>query len=100
MRVQSVRDVDEAHITAIGELDIESVPLLAAEFEAAERGDAELIVLDLSGLTFVDSTGLRFLLGASDGCGGEGGRLRILEGSEPLERLLDIVGLRERLPIG
>jgi anti-sigma B factor antagonist len=86
------------HIAASGELDIATVELLERDLRAAEQTDAETIVVDLSGLTFVDSTGLRVLLEASERSA-ETDRLRMIAGAPALERLLDIVGLRERLPL-
>jgi anti-anti-sigma factor len=82
-----------------GELDIATVAVLEPAVLAAEATDAETILLDLSGLTFIDSTGLRLVLDINDRCGGAVDRLRVIAGSPAVERLLDIVGLRERLPL-
>jgi anti-anti-sigma factor len=82
-----------------GELDIATVSVLEPVMLAAEATDADTIVLDLSGLTFIDSTGLRLVLDANDRCGGEVDRLRVIAGSPAVERLLDVVGLRDRLPL-
>ncbi len=99
LSVQRERRGDSQHVAASGELDIATVELLEQELLAAERTDADTIVLDLSGLEFIDSTGLRIVLDANERCGGRGGRLRLIAGSPAVERLLDIVGLRERLPL-
>ena len=82
-----------------GELDIATVDVLERALLEAEQTDAELIVLDLSGLTFIDSTGLRLVLDVNERCGGSVDRLRVIAGAPAVERLLDIVGLRERLPL-
>jgi anti-sigma B factor antagonist len=86
------------HIAACGELDIATVELLERDLIAAEQTDADTIVLDLRGLSFIDSTGLKLLLDANDRSA-DTDRLRMIAGSPALERLLDIVGLRERLPL-
>jgi hypothetical protein len=39
------------------------------------------------------------VLDVNDRCGGDADRLRVIAGSPAVERLLDIVGLRERLPL-
>jgi anti-sigma B factor antagonist len=75
-----------------GELDIATVPLLEAAFD--EAGDAP-VLLDLAGITFIDSTGLQLLLRLSERAGG---RLQITS-SPALERLLEITGVRDRLPL-
>ena len=91
---------EDAHYVApSGELDIATVELLERALLEVERADSARIVLDLSGLSFIDSTGLRLLLDVNERCGGAADRLRVIAGSPAIERLLDIVGLRERLPL-
>jgi len=99
LSIRSERRGDSQHVEPTGELDIATAELLEAELRAVELSDAETIVLDLSGLSFMDSTGLRVLLDFNERCGGDGGRLRVITGSPAVDRLLDIVGLRERLPL-
>ena len=91
---------EDAHYVApSGELDIATVELLERALLEVEQADSARIVLDLSGLSFIDSTGLRLLLDVNERCGGAADRLRVIAGSPAVERLLDIVGLRERLPL-
>jgi len=99
LSIHSERRGDTLHVEPAGELDIATAELLEEELRAAEREDCATIVLDLSGLTFMDSTGLRVLLDFNERCGGDVGRLRVIAGAPAVERLLDIVGLRERLPL-
>jgi anti-anti-sigma factor len=80
-----------------GELDIATVPLLEAAFDDAARSDAQLIVVDLRAVSFIDSTGIQLLLRMCERCS-EVGRLRIVP-SDAVERLLDITGLRDQLPL-
>ena len=49
-----------------GELDIASVPDFELSFDAAVEEAPDAIVVDLSQLTFIDSTGLRALLSMSE----------------------------------
>ena len=97
--IASERRGSAQHVAASGELDIASSELLEQALLDAERGDAETIVLDLSALEFIDSTGLRLVIDANERCGGPSGRLRVIAGAPAVERLLDLVGLRERLPL-
>ena len=99
LSVRGERRGDVHHVEPVGELDIATSELLENELRAAEDSDAATIVLDLSGLRFMDSTGLRVVLDFNERCGGDGGRLRVIAGAPAVERLLDIVGLRERLPL-
>ena len=59
------RDVDGIEVLEVaGELDLSSAPELCARIEQALHR-APRVVVDLSGLEFCDSTGLRALLGAA-----------------------------------
>jgi len=95
--VSEGRDSDW-RIVGCGELDIATVELLERGLLAAEQTDADTIVLDLSRLSFIDSTGLKLLLDPNERSAGAD-RLRIIARAPALERLLDIVGPRERLPL-
>jgi anti-sigma B factor antagonist len=83
----------------VGELDIATAPMLREDFEAvlADRA-AEMIVVDLTELSFMDSTGIRALLEMNDLCE-HADRLRIINGSPAVVRMLDLTAVRERLPI-
>jgi anti-sigma B factor antagonist len=99
LTIVSERRGSAHRVAPAGELDIATAGTLERTLLEAEHGDAETIVLDLSGLEFIDSTGLRLVIDANERCGGPGGRLRLIAGAPAVERLLDLVGLRERLPL-
>jgi anti-sigma B factor antagonist len=90
--ITSERTGDGYRLAPTGELDIATVPLLEAAFD--EIGAAP-VLLDLEGVTFIDSTGLQLLLRISDR--GDG-RVEMVS-SPALERLLEITGVRDRLPL-
>lgn len=82
-----------------GELDIASASQLAdAAAKAAADGNGP-VVLDLCDTAFIDSSGLRALLRAHDDLAGHGRRLAIACSSEPVLRVLEIAGLRDKLTI-
>jgi len=98
LSITSEQDGDTRRIAAVGELDIATVAMLATAVSEVD-GDGGLIVLDLSGLSFIDSTGLRLVVDLNERYGGEADRLRVVAGSPAVERLLDIAGIRDRLPL-
>jgi anti-anti-sigma factor len=55
------------------------------------------LVLDLSGLTFMDSTGIRFLLQARDRALRHAASLVVVPGPERVMRVIELVGLSEQL---
>ena len=56
-------------LTPRGELDIATAPALRHEFETVfSDGAVEMIVVDLTELAFLDSTGIRLLLEMNEAC--------------------------------
>ena len=60
--VDRAREGDDEVIVARGEIDISTVTVLSQAVGAAVRGDAERLVVDLSAVELMDSTGLHVLL--------------------------------------
>ena len=82
-----------------GSLDIATSPTArAALVEAADRGEHEIIV-DLTRVEFLDSTGLGALIGAQRRAKEHGGQLRLVAGEGQILRLLRITGLLGVLPV-
>ena len=80
-----------------GELDLSTVEKVEGELLGIEdRGD-RLLVLDLRGLTFLDSTGLRLMVTADQRARKAGRRLAIVKGPETVHRVFTITKLDERL---
>jgi anti-sigma B factor antagonist len=76
-----------------GSLDIASSPTLRAGLmEAADR-DRHEIVVDLTHLEFLDSTGLGALIGAHKRAAEHGGSVRLVAQEGQILRLLRITGL-------
>jgi anti-anti-sigma factor len=98
LSITSEPDGDAHRVAAVGELDIASVETLDKAVRDIED-NGQMIILDLSGLSFIDSTGLRLVIDLNERYGGEVDRLRVVAGSPAVERLLDIAGLRDRLPL-
>lgn len=86
--------VDGMHVFELsGGLDIATSPTVrAALLEASQRGDHRLIV-DLSNVDFLDSTGLGALIGAQRRAKEFGGDVRLVVGEGQIARLLRITGL-------
>jgi anti-anti-sigma factor len=78
----------------IGELDISNAETLAAilDRETQDQGD---INLDMSELTFIDSSGIRVLLQAMDRLDGQG-RLVLVAPTNPVRQILSLMGLQDR----
>ena len=88
-----------AHVVLRGELDIASAPKLEEEVRRLEAQGRGLILIDLRGLEFMDSSGLRALLAADMRARDRGARLVIVRGDDRIQRVLRITRLDERLEI-
>ena len=80
-----------------GELDLSTVNKVEEELQALEADGARLIVLDLSRLSFLDSTGLRCLVTAHQRARDAGRRLVLVRGPDAVQRVFTITRLEERL---
>lgn len=88
--------VDGASIIVIdGELDLASAPHLVEATTSLAEG-REPVILDLSSVTFVDSSGVRALLDVERIVGDKGRRLALFRPGVGVTRLLDLVDLRSR----
>jgi anti-anti-sigma factor len=91
------RDGDTHVIQLLGELDIAGAPHLEERLQRVEATDAPAIIIDMSDLEFIDSTGVRLLLMCADRCS-DGSRLTILRGPKQVHRVFEITDLVGRLP--
>jgi anti-anti-sigma factor len=82
-------------LAAIGEFDLATAPQLDGYCAEAVRDGAQLIVLDLSGVTFIDCSGVHALLAAH---AQHPESLRVLV-NPVVARMIDMAGIRHRLPI-
>ncbi len=80
-----------------GELDISSAARVEGELARVEADAPAVLVLDLSGLSFMDSTGLRLVVGADHRARERGGRLAVVRGSDAVQRVFRITRLEDRL---
>jgi anti-sigma B factor antagonist len=86
-----------AHVALKGELDLSTVNKVEEELASLEASGADLIVLDLSRLSFLDSTGLRCLVTADQRAKEAGRRLVLVRGPDAVQRVFTITRLEERL---
>ena len=96
----SVRRQDGYTIVTIsGGLDIAHVPALREQLFGLLQPDASRIVVDLSGVTSCDASGLAVLVGTSRRARLLGGVLRLAAPAPPVEAVLRLTGLDSRFEI-
>jgi len=91
---------DAAHTARIalgGELDLNGVDAVTKEFDALGDQGVDTVLVDASRLTFLDSSGLRALLAGRERLQAKRVRLRVVNASPAIARLLDMTGTRSML---
>ncbi len=78
LEIKAHQEGDSITIALSGEMDLSMVDSLETAIWRAEQTEAERIVLDLSDLSFLDSTGLSVLLRASQRSSENGNRLSFI----------------------
>ncbi len=89
---------NRAHIAVRGELDLSTVSALRHDVdEMLDRGAASIVV-DLSRLTFVDSSGLHALLAFAERARREDFSLELVEGPADVMRVFELTRTLQVLP--
>jgi anti-sigma B factor antagonist len=83
----------KAVLAVSGELDLVSSPSLEQAIEELAGADVELVIVDLRGLEFMDSTGLHVLVRAQNQAQESGRRFALVRGSDRVQRLFDLTGV-------
>ena len=88
---------DATLVRVVGVLDALALPEVSRELTDAQRGTLP-VVIDLEGVTFIDSRGLGALLAANERSREGAPQVTIYRPSPAVERLLDVSGVRGVLP--
>jgi anti-sigma B factor antagonist len=93
--VKTRREGDTPVVSLSGELDLSNTERVRSQVDDALAGGSDRLVFDLSGLEFMDSSGIALLAAAAQ-------RVRAVEIRDPpatVRRLLELTGLTEILRI-
>jgi anti-anti-sigma factor len=101
LRVERRFEGDAVVLWMTGEIDMNTAPVLAEEFEVAIANAVAPapVVADLSDVAFLGSAGLAVLLNARERCAQAEVPFRLVATGRPVLRSLEIAGLRELLPV-
>ena len=89
---------DATVLALSGELDMAAVPAAEASLREALDGSSGRLVVDLSSVTFLDSSGIRLLLQAGAAVRDRGEELSVTRPPEGVWRMLERFRLDSRLP--
>ncbi|MEU7033888.1 MULTISPECIES: STAS domain-containing protein [unclassified Streptomyces] len=94
-----IRDADTAVLSVGGELDIETATLLHHHLANQVLHGRRHLVLDLSSLAFMDSSGLNVLIRAARDAREAKGDLHLVAPTPAVRRILEITGLTMTTPL-
>jgi anti-sigma B factor antagonist len=90
---------DVVVITLGGELDLASAAAFADAIDHATSSGAEVVIVDLRGLEFMDSTGIGVIVRAHQAAPQSGYRFAVVKGSPQVDRILSLTGLDEQITL-
>lgn len=88
--VRVLSDEREATVALDGELDLASADMLEREVRKLRLAGFDCVVVDLSNVGFLDSTGLRVLLSLRNTAKRAGQRLILVRGPRQVQRLFEL----------
>jgi anti-anti-sigma factor len=94
--------IDEGGVRVLrldGELDMAGIDHFERLLVADRPPEATTFVIDLRGLTFIDSSGLRALIMADERVRAEGGRFIVVRGVDRVNEVLEMTGVAQRIEL-
>ena len=92
------REGATATVQALGALDLATVPVLDNQLAALRDAGFRRLILDLRGLNFIDSTGLRCILKYDAEARQDGFSIGLIQGPPAVQRIFVLTGTPGHLP--
>ena len=89
---------DHVVVAPRGELDMATVGALEQELKSVRETGHPAIVLDLRGLSFMDSSGLHLVMRWAADASRDGFKFELEPGPAPVQRIFELAALNETLP--
>ena len=90
---------DSTVIAVSGELDVFTAPKLDASIAEAIEGGSVNLIVDLTDVTFLDSTGLGSMVKGLKRARGQGGSLKVVASAERIVKVFRITGLDQAMSL-
>jgi anti-sigma B factor antagonist len=98
-RIEERTDGSVPVIAVAGEIDVATAPQLRECLHRVIAQGQTTVILDLLGVTFLDSTALGVLVGALKRCRELGGELHVVVADARIMKIFEITGLTKVFPI-
>jgi anti-sigma B factor antagonist len=97
LSLSSHRDGDSVTVAVHGDIDLATAGQLEQEMSAHAGGDARALVVDLSGVEFIDSAGINALLKGRREADEQGHTFRVAGAQGIVREVLDLTGVLAHL---
>ena len=93
-----LRDREIVRVQPIGSLDVATVSVLEEQLEQLRDSGFRHLVVDLGGLEFMDSTGLRLAINWSAAAERDGYTIGFVPGAPSIQRVFELTGMTDHVP--
>ena len=93
-----VPEQEAVRVRAIGTLDLSTVPVLDRQLNELRAAGFRRLIVDLGGLFFMDSTGLRLALTWHAAAQQDGFEIAFAPGSPTIQRVFEMTGMSDHVP--
>jgi anti-anti-sigma factor len=99
LAVEVTRQAGQAVVTAEGEVDLSAAPIFREALRNAEAMDEPQILVDLTRVTYMDSSGVYALLDLYRSYGERADGIRLRVGDGPAGRVIQLARLDSIIPV-
>ena len=86
-------------IQLAGILDVQGVDAIGTKFAGYSSGDNSKVLVDLAGVEFLTSIGIRLLVTTAKSVASRGGKFVLLNPNENVKGILEMTGIMDIIPI-
>ena len=99
-RCEVTPERDAVRVRPVGELDMDTAPVLDAQMRELRDSGFRRLILDLRGLQFIDSSGLHLILRYDAEARRDGFALELLPGNRTVQLVFEVSGVAAKHPRG
>jgi anti-sigma B factor antagonist len=97
LTIRVASDGDDHWLALYGELDLATIPVVEGEIASAVKHGARTLIVDLSGVHFIDSSGVHLILDVQQSCRQNGHQLLLIRGPAEVQRVFELTDIESLL---
>jgi len=99
MQIEKIQEKDAVILKPAGEIDLHASPELRAELQACVGEKVPVLLVDFSGVDYIDSSGLATFIEYVRGASAHGGKIALFGMKKKVRTIFDLVRLNELFSI-